>query len=119
MNVILLSLAISVGGTGQLPPPQPLPAPQPPSVVVPMPVQPQPPISVQQFAANFVPAPGIHDVKFIQPYSKKPVDVVFRLPDGPLYKTYYSKNRVTFDYGRTRVELIFRLIGGKVDVRYD
>jgi hypothetical protein len=119
MNVILLSLAISAGDTGQLPPPKPLAAPQPLSVVAPMPVPPLPPISVQQFAANFVPVPGIHDVKFIQPYSKKPVDVMFRLPDGPLFKTYYSKNRITFDYGRTKVELIFRLIGGKVDVRYD
>ena len=41
-----------------------------------------------------------------------------RLPlAGPTSrKTYNSKNRITFDYGRTQVVLIFRLIGGKVDV---
>jgi hypothetical protein len=118
MSAILLSFAIFAGGTAQLPPPEPLPTPQSGGVLIPAPIQP-PPIAVEQFAKNFVPTPGIHDVKFIQPYSKKPIDVVFRLPDAPLFKTYYSKNRITFDYGRTKVALIFRLIGGKVDVRYD
>ncbi len=120
MNVILLGLALSTQASGQvLPVPKPLPAPSTPQVILPTPVQLAAPVTIAQFAAGFVPVPGIHDINFIQPYSKKPIDVVFRLPDAPLYKTYYTKNRITFDYGRTKVALIFRVIGGKVDVRYE
>jgi len=118
MTMILLSLAMSTAGSGQYPsPPEAIPAPSTPSMVLSAPIQ-SPPITVEQFARNFVPTPGVHDVLFIHPYSKKAVDVAFRLPAGPIYKVNYGKNRVTFDYGRTKVVLIFRLIGGKVEVRY-
>jgi hypothetical protein len=124
MNVILLSLLLAAETSGQVPPvPEPIPLPQPmrmapaptTSTIVPL----APPIlTVEQFAASFVPIPGVHQSTIIHPATKKPIDVVFRLPELPLRKTYYSKNRLTFDFGRTQVVLIFRLIGGKVDVRY-
>jgi hypothetical protein len=130
MNAILLSLCLTAEAAAQpprLPPPPPvpmdliLPAPLPPSNTLP-----PPPTSVpvkvptfEEFMAGFVPLPGIHDVTVVHPVTNKPVNLVFRLPDLPLKKTYKGKTRVTFDYGKTEVTLIFRLIGGKADVRYD
>lgn len=120
MNPVALALVLTAGLVAE-PPRPPLP---PPEIVLPAPLPPTPlppprVPTLDEFIAGFVPLPGIHDVTVIHPTSRKPVNLVFRLPDLPLRKTYNSKTRITFDYGKTEVTLIFRLIGGKVDVRYD
>ncbi len=126
MNAILLSLCLTAEAAAQPPVPPPpvpmdllLPAPLPPSGTLPPPVMPAKIPTFDEFVAGFAPLPGIHDVTVVHPVTNKPVNLVFRLPDLPLKKTYKGKTRVTFDYGKTEVTLIFRLIGGKADVRYD
>jgi hypothetical protein len=73
--------------------------------------------TLPEFSASFVPTPGIHEVTVIHPVSKRPIQVVFKLPEGKP-KIHSGKRSLEFIYGNKEVELIFR-IGGKVDVRYD
>jgi hypothetical protein len=121
MNAILLGMCLSGQAVAQPPVPEViLPVPQlPPPAVSLVPVIPAKPPSFDQFVATFVPVPGIHDVTIIHPVTRKPVNVVFRLPNEPLRKSWNTSTRITFNYGRSEVKLIFRIIGGKVDVRYD
>ncbi len=121
MNAIILTLTLTMQGQPgsppipNPPPDRPIPLPPPTTIV---PTSP-PPMTVEQFGASFIPTPGVHQATIIHPCTKKPIDVVFSLPELPLKKTRVSKCRITYDYGKTQVVLIFRIIGGKVDVRYD
>ncbi len=116
MNTLLLSMLLTAQPAVQ---PSPgveyIPAPPPPTFLSPPPK----PMTLGEFGASFVPLPGIHDVTIVHPVTGKPINVVFRLPDMPIKKVYNSRTRMTFDYGKSEVTLIFRLIGGKMDVRYD
>jgi hypothetical protein len=122
MNAYILCLALSAESIAQPPPiPDPLLAPStPPAGAILLPAAPPPvkPPTLKQFVATFVPRPGVHEVTVIHPWTNKPICFDFRLPDCPIKKVRRGLTRVTFDYDRTKVTLIFR-IGGKVDVRYD
>jgi hypothetical protein len=140
MNAIFLTFCLTTEVAAQAPPPETmLPAPAPPANTLPYPppgpapyppgnALPYPPPgpgipirppTLDHFLATFVPCPGFHEVTIIHPVSKKPVCFAFRLPDCPLKKVHHCCNRVTYDYGKTKVTLIFRILCSKVDVRYD
>ena len=129
MPLLILALAL---GQPPLPIyPQPLPGPGyppplPPYPTVPLPL-PEPegysplrPIGVETFAKTFAPTPGIHNVWFLHPRTKKAVYVTFVLPEGcgcPKVKS--GKRYVKFDYhGHRDVEVCFKLFGGGVEVEY-
>ncbi len=112
---LLLPQTPPPGAAPVLPPPA---APLPPGSVVPVPVVPvvQRPLTLQEFKNVFTPVPGTHQVTFVHPWTKRPVDVNFQLPPG-YPKVKAGLRTLRFDYGKREVELIFR-IGGAVDVRY-
>jgi hypothetical protein len=113
MNTLLVSLALTAPSFGQqievIPPPQGVVPPPPIIVVEKIP-------TLDEFQKWFVPVPGIHEATIIHPVSKKPVCVHFSLPPG-CPKVDRCCNRLTFDYGKCEVKLIFRILG-RVDVRY-
>lgn len=71
----------------------------------------------EQFAKNFVPFPGKHDVTLIHPKSGQPLDISFTLPPGTP-KVLTGPRNVIFDYGTSEVEIRFALFG-KVKVFYN
>ncbi len=125
MNSIFISLCLSAPIVAQPLPTQPAPQLLPPGPGLPGPTPllaaplPPPPLTYEQFSKDFVPFPGIHDVTVIHPVTRLPVNFVFRLPNLPLKKIHRGATRLTYDYGKEEVTLIFRIINGKVDVRYD
>ncbi len=105
------------------PPPMPEPAPVvlPPAPVVSVPST-LPPLSVparpvthQEFAAAFRPAPGHYEVVLLHPGRSRPVTVFFTLPDGKPRVHVYRRDLI-FDYGCGREVAIRFQIGGKVRV---
>ena len=86
-----------------------------------MPVMPAPkPITVDDFAATFKPLPGTYEVTFLHPCSKCPVNVTFTLPPG-CPKMIVSKRDIYFDYGKSYVDIRFRLfcVSRKAEVFQD
>jgi hypothetical protein len=71
-------------------------------------------VAPREFAKNFKPVPGTHQVTFLHPYSNQPVTVVFVLPEGQPQVSYVG-NSLLFAYGQREVEIRFK-IGGKVVV---
>jgi hypothetical protein len=85
----------------------------PPQVLIPA----TRPMTHQEFAALFKPAPGTYEVVLLHPGSKCPVTVCFTLPAGcPEVRVH--RRELIFDYGRYEVEIRFQ-IGGRVRVTYD
>lgn len=131
MYSLVLSLAFVVGQP-PLPPPGELLLPAPPAgPAVPPPglppgaiLLPAPPArpskvpTLREFAAQFKPLPGVHEVTVIHPITGKAVDVVFRLPEGTPKKVYVNPRSIVFEYSKRDVTLIFRLFG-QADVRYN
>ncbi len=120
------------------PPPAVVPQPQPPAVVAPMPqpapivpgpivpgnvvpapppvvLTPAPPMTHQEFARIFKPAPGNYEVVLIHPGSKRPVNVCFTLPPGcPRVRVRHRE--LVFDYGHHHEVCIRFALGGRVRV---
>ena len=143
ISFALNALMLAAGPPSSVPPPVPIPPdpveqpltlpPDPvlppiaprPILPPPVPVAPIPaaslekvPVSLELFAQTFVPAPGTYEICFIHPGSKKPVDVVFTLPDIPLRKFEVHRRSIEFHYPDGEVEINFKLFG-KVKVRYE
>jgi hypothetical protein len=114
-----------------VPPPPPVvvaPPPPPPVVVQPPPpvvVQPPPPVpapapqalTLQEFARTFRPAAGTYQVTLLHPRTGQPLTTTFTLPPGTPRVTV-GLRFIEFDYGRTRVSIVFPL-GGGIRVRND
>jgi hypothetical protein len=95
------------------PPPQPTPPPgKERAAVVPASAP-----TIAEFAASFVAQAGAHEVVLLHPATGRPVNVRFLLPEGTLRKVHVHRYRLTFDYGRRDVALVFLRSGG-VRVRY-
>jgi len=124
MNAILLSLCLATDVAAQPPPETIFPVPAPGTAIAPPPpptfLPPKRPPTLDEFLCTFVPLPGTYEVTIIHPVTKKPVCFAFQLPNCPLKKVHRCMNRVTFEYcNKSSVTLIFRIISGRVDVRYD
>jgi hypothetical protein len=82
--------------TGPVAPPardvQPPPPPQEGTVIRAM--------TIAEFARTFKPAPGTYEVYFVHPVKKRPVKVVFTLPEGYPRKVKAHPRQLVFDYGR-------------------
>jgi len=103
--------------------PIPVPIPQPGqtdfSVPVPIPKPGQTDFSVpvpnpmgralthREFATVFKPSAGTHEVTLMHPATNRPVAVQFTLPEGQPQSVRTLPRRVTFDYGRTSVVILF------------
>jgi len=88
-----------------MPPPAPVVVTPPPVVVV---TRPQTP---QEFAQTFRPTPGPHEAVLIHPRTGQAVRVAFSLPPGTP-RVFANQRVLEFDYGRTRVTIIFGIAGG-------
>jgi hypothetical protein len=94
------------------PPPQPVVVTPPPKVaVIPAPVVINRPMTPQEFAQSFRPAPGPYDVVLIHPRTGQAVRVNFTLPPGNP-RVYVTPRLLEFDYGSQRVSIIFGIAGG-------
>ena len=88
-----------------------VPAPSLPPVVV----TPAPPMTHQEFARIFKPAPGNYEVVLIHPGSKRPVNVCFWLPPGcPRVRVRHRE--LVFDYGHHHEVCIRFALFGRVRV---
>jgi hypothetical protein len=100
----------------------PLPAPNvvtPAPAIVPPPLAPSAvvrPLTLNEFAASFQPAPGQYEVTLLHPVTGAPVHVAFTLPDGAPRKVRVYKRELEFDYGRHEVSIRFKP-DGRVVVR--
>jgi hypothetical protein len=104
----------------------PLPPGDPPPIPVAPPPLPTPPATttrapatvptLPEFASSFVPKPGVHEAVLMHPASGQPVKVRFLLPEGAPRRVRVFRYRLTFDYGRHDVALVF-LRNGTVRVR--
>jgi hypothetical protein len=87
----------------------------PPHGVQPPPPQPVLPavqaVTVAEFARTFQPAPGTYEVYLIHPGTKRPVKVVFTLPEGSPKKVKVWPRQLVFDYGKHWVKIRFALRG--------
>jgi hypothetical protein len=95
---------------------EPPPVPTPPPSASPVPAVPAAAPTLAQFASSFVPQPGIHEAVLLHPATGQPVKVRFLLPSGTLRHLRVHRYRLTFDYGRNDVALVF-LRDGSVRVR--
>jgi len=68
------------------------------------------PLTLEEFAATFKPAPGTYEVLFMHPASHKAVSVTFTLPPG-CNAVRAERREVVFDCGSHTVRLRFRLLG--------
>jgi hypothetical protein len=100
------------------PPPPPViiapPTPPPPLVVQPAPAPPVPvvrPMTLEEFARTFRPAPGTYQVTLLHPRTGEPLTTTFTLPPG-VPRVTVGLRFVEFDYGQTRVSIVFPLVGG-------
>jgi len=104
--------------------PTPLPAPTivtpaPAPGLVPPPFAPSAgvrPLTLNEFAASFQPAPGQYEVTLLHPVTGSPVHFAFTLPDGAPRKVRVHKRELEFDYGRHDVSIRFKP-DGRVVVR--
>jgi hypothetical protein len=114
MNVMLLSLCLTVGQPPYEPPPVAAPgSPLPPPVVM---VLPDHPMTLCEFKKCFVPCPGHHEVCLIHPVSGNCVRVCFDLPDCCLKCWDVSRRSIDFRYcGGKEVRIVFRVIGSRCD----
>jgi hypothetical protein len=121
MTPLLLALALA-GPAGQpvpqLPPPgrpQPLPQPLPPPMAVP-----QAPVAftLPDFSRGFAALPGKHQVWFVHPCSKRPVEVCFTLPPGRMKRFEVDDRDIEFEFEKCEVRIEFRK-NGTVKVEYD
>jgi hypothetical protein len=104
-------------------PPPPVPVPPAPVVVQPPPVVVQPPpvvvpptpppavavrpLTLNEFAASFKPAPGTYTTVLLNPITNNPVKVMFSLPPGnPRIRVF--PRRLEFDYGSRRQSVEIR-----------
>ncbi len=83
----------------------------------PVPARPARTPTLQQFAREFNPTAGVHDVTILHPVSGKPIDVTFKLPPGQPKVWLYNRS-IVFQYPRDEVQILFRILG-RADVRYD
>jgi len=75
--------------------------PSPPPVVV------AKPLTLDEFAASFKPAPGTYQALLINPLTKNAVKATFTLPAGnPIIRVF--PRRLEFDYGRRRQNIEIR-----------
>jgi hypothetical protein len=94
-----------------VPPPAPVVIQPPPPVVVPPSPPPATvarPLTLNEFAASFKPAPGTYTTVLLNPITNHPVKVTFSLPPGnPRIRVF--PRRLEFDYGghRDSVEIRF------------
>jgi hypothetical protein len=77
-----------------------------------------PALTVEQFAASFVPAEGEYEVTLIHPHTCQPVTICFSLPCGCPRKTKVNRHEIEWDYGKEEVEIRFKK-DGRILVRYD
>lgn len=107
LSALTLPLAAALGGDAprQLPPPAPVATAA------------HRPLTHQDFAAAFQPAEGRYEVEFLHPKTCCPVTVCFCLPCGCPRKVHCHKYSLTYDYGRERVTIRFKL-NGDVHVNY-
>jgi hypothetical protein len=75
-------------------------------------------LSVADFAANFLPVPGPHQVVLVHPVTGSPIEVRFTLPNGTPRKVQAGRRDLEFDYGSRGVEINFEK-DGTVTVNYD
>jgi hypothetical protein len=93
-------------------PPGPVELPPVPAAPPPTPRVPAAAPTLAEFASTFVPQPGVHEVAVIHPATGQPVQVRFLLPSGTLRRVRVYRYRLTFDYGRHDVALVFLRNGG-------
>jgi hypothetical protein len=99
------------------PPGTPSPAaPLPPPGVAPAPGAAPAALTLQEFARTFRPAPGTYQVTLLHPRTGQPLTITFTLPAGTP-QVYVGQRFLEFDYGSSRVTIVFPL-GGGVRVRY-
>lgn len=94
-----------------VPQPSPVPEPAPASLA-------SRPVTIEEFAASFQPAPGDYQVVFLHPRTHAPVTVCFTLPPGSPRKICVQRRDLVFDYGRNEVRIRFLLLG-RTRVLYD
>jgi hypothetical protein len=100
-----------------VPPEEFLPAPTPlPPAPEAVPVVLARPMTLGEFARSFQPTAGTYEMVLLHPRTNSPVKVVFTLPEGTPHVST-GRRDIRFDYGRTRVHVVFAL-GGAVRVRY-
>jgi hypothetical protein len=75
------------------------------------------PLAHQEFAVAFQPVEGRYEVELLHPRTCCPVNVCFCLPCGCLKKVHVHKYSLTYDYGREKVTIRFKL-NGDVHVNY-
>ncbi|MCX7664636.1 MAG: hypothetical protein N2112_03725 [Gemmataceae bacterium] len=102
----------------------PDPAPAPPPIVrgaipdlPPVPVRPSRVPTLKEFAREFNPTAGVHEVTIIHPVTGRPIDVTFKLPAGRPKVWLYNRS-IVFQYPQEEVQILFRLFG-RADVRYE
>jgi hypothetical protein len=105
LSTLLLPLAAFGDAQQQLPPPTPVPTAAHRA------------LTHQDFAAAFQPAEGRYEVELLHPKTCCPVNVCFCLPCGCPRKVHVHKYSLTYDYGRERVTIRFKL-NGDVHVNY-
>ncbi len=90
----------------------------PPPVPLPIAVETAPSRAptLAEFAAKFQPKPGRYELAIEHPFTGRPVQVSFTLPDGTPRRVKVYRRGVDFDYGRQQVSIRF-LRGGDVRVR--
>jgi hypothetical protein len=67
-------------------------------------------LTPQEFAQTFHPSAGTHEAVLIHPRTGAAVRVAFTLPPGTP-RVFANQRLIEFDYGRTRVTLVFTIFG--------
>jgi hypothetical protein len=71
--------------------------------------------SLPEFAHNFQPRAGKHQVLIVHPSTREAVPVTFTLPQGTVRQVLLGRNEMGFNYGREQVWIHF-LSDGQVRV---
>ena len=74
--------------------------------------------TLKEFARDFAPREGVHEVRIIHPVTDRPIDVTFKLPPGQPRVWLYNRS-IVFQYPRgEEIQILFRIFG-RADVRYE